>query len=244
MKRSFYFFLGMWFGVFFTGCISVSVVRSVTSRNNETVYNGEFPSETRSLPPFGKGYRTYSFFGTALGRQYAHDKVISVLRSSFRMLHEETGRVFEVAEIGWRKGGSFVPHKTHKFGLSVDIMTPMKTAKRDARLLTGPLSLWGYCWHIDDKTHRVDGYKWDAPKASGYPRFCPRIPFPSKKEVDFDAIVSLVKTLHSEAKKLKGGVRYVIVDPSFVSKLKGIQGWLTTKSKLEHDDHIHVEFRF
>ena len=46
-----------------------------------SVVNGQLEG-TRSLPPRGKGYRTYSYFGSAIGRQYAHHKVIQTLENS------------------------------------------------------------------------------------------------------------------------------------------------------------------
>ena len=118
---------------------------------------------TRSLPPRGKGYRTYSYFGSALGRQYAHHKVIETLQDAFANLHETTGQTFDVAKLAPNTVVNLVPHFTHREGMSVNIMTPMKKGDKPARLSTGPMSLWGYCWHIDAKSNRQHGLKWDAP---------------------------------------------------------------------------------
>ena len=81
------------------GCVTTSYSRALLSKGNTTkVVNGQLEG-TRSLPPRGKGYRTYSYFGSALGRQYAHHKVIETLQDAFANLHETTGQTFDVAEI-------------------------------------------------------------------------------------------------------------------------------------------------
>ena len=226
------------------GCVTTSFSRAFLSKNNKTkTVKGDLEG-TRSLPPHGKGYRTYSYLGSALGRQYAHHKVIQTLEDAFAHLHESTGRTFDIAEIGAKHGGKFSPHFTHREGMSVDIMTPMKKGDKPARLSTGPLSLWGYCWHIDPKTNRQNGLRWDAPSTSNYPHLCPTIPISSKKEVDFDVLRDMLIQLKRSAKKEGGTIAFVIVAPSFVPHLKGLGVRLSTKASLVHDDHIHVDFRF
>ena len=108
------------------GCVTTSYSQALLSKGNTTtVVNGQLEG-TRSLPPRGKGYRTYNYLGSALGRQYAHHKVIETLEDAFSNLHETTGQTFDVAEIGAKHGGKFLPHFTHREGMSVNIMTPMK----------------------------------------------------------------------------------------------------------------------
>ena len=228
-----------------SGCVTTSYTRAFMSKNNRTETHASTLMGTRSLPPFGTGYRTYSLFGSALGRQYAHHKVIETIEDAFINLHQQTGQTFDISEIGHRQGGRFLPHKTHQTGMSVDIMTPMKTKDGDpARLRTGPFSLWGYCWHIDPNNHHLNGYKWDVLPGSTYPTLCPTVPISSDKEVDFDTLKLMIRELSTVAKSKGGRVKYVIVAPSFVSSLKGSGVPLSTKAKILHDDHIHVEFEF
>ena len=73
------------------GCVTTAHTRSMLSKGHQTTVIGEELQDARSLPPFGKGYRTYSYFGSALGRQYAHHKVIATLENAFANLHESTG---------------------------------------------------------------------------------------------------------------------------------------------------------
>ena len=226
------------------GCVTTSYSRAILSKNNTTsVVNGHLEG-TRSLPPRGKGYRTYSYFGSAIGRQYAHHKVIQTLEVSFANLYESTGQTFDIAEIGAKHGGKFLPHFTHREGMSVDIMTPMKKGDDPARLGTSPFSLWGYCWHIDPKSNKKNGLKWDAPSTSKYPTLCPTIPIESKIEVDFDMLRKMITELNLTAKQEGGSVAFVIVAPAFVPHLKGLGVRLSTRASLVHDDHIHVEFQF
>ena len=226
------------------GCITTSYSRAILSKNNTTsVVNGQLEG-TRSLPPRGKGYRTYSYFGSALGRQYAHHKVIQTLETTFANLHESTGQTFDIAEIGAKHGGKFLPHFTHREGMSVDIMTPMKKGDKAARLKTGPFSLWGYCWHIDPKSHKQNGLKWDAPSTSKYPHLCPTIPIESQQEVDFEVLREMLTELKRTAKSEGGSIAFVIVAPAFVPHLQGLGVRLSTRASLVHDDHIHVEFHF
>ena len=234
-----------------TSCLLGSYGRAWSSKHNTTAAV-ERPTKhqkitgTRSLPPHGKGYRTYSWLGSALGRQYAHHKVILTLEAAFEELHELTGQTFDIAEIGDQDGGRFVPHQTHQYGLSVDIMTPMMIASKPARLTTDPLSMYGYCWHIDDKTHHLNGRKWDVQPGNKYPQImnwlCPTIPWKSDKEVDFRTLKLMIDVLKKHARRQGGRVKYVIVDPSFKAKLQ--VGVPLRTAKIDHDDHIHVEFAF
>ena len=80
-------------------CVTTSVTRVVISKNNITTQKGSTLIHTRSLPPFGKGYRTYSWFGNTIGRQYAHHKVIATLEDAFEELHQTTGQKFEIAKL-------------------------------------------------------------------------------------------------------------------------------------------------
>lgn len=237
---------GLCVAVLMTGCVTTSWSRgALSARNQTTVGSDGHLRGTRSLPPFGKGYRVYSLLGNALGRQYAHHKVIETLEAAMGTLQDRDLRRHEIAEIGLQEGGLFFPHATHKEGLSVDIMTPMRHGHdhSPARLTTGPLSLFGYCWHIDPDTHRLSGLQWDADSG---PSVCPDVSFSSNKEVDFPAMASLIGELDREARARGGSIAFVIVDPSFVDPLRaeGVPVRLSTRAWIAHDDHIHVEFRF
>ena len=232
--------------VLLSSCIATSWTRGRLSANNQTTRSADGVLHgTRSLPPFGEGYRVYSMLGSAMGRQYAHHKVIETLQAAFASLHQRHGRRYDVAEIGARSGGRFFPHATHRTGTSVDIMTPMQRHhdQAPARLPTSAWGLFGYCWHIDPETHRLTGMGWDSETS---PRACPDIRFESDKEVDFVALTRLIDELDQQARSRGGSIEFVIVDPSFVEPLRtaGVRVRLSTRAWIAHDDHVHVEFRF
>lgn len=237
---------GLGFALALTGCVATAWSRGVLSAGNQTTRAADGRLEgTRSLPPFGEGYRVYSVLGNALGRQYAHHAVIETLEAVLAGLHEREQRRHELAELGLRHGGPFFPHATHQEGLSVDVMTPMRDRHdhTPARLSTAPWALFGYCWHIDPESHRLSGMRWDV--RSG-PRVCPDVSFSSDKEVDFASLASLIEALDTEARARGGAIAFVIVDPSFVDPLReaGVRVRLSTRAWIAHDDHVHVEFRF
>lgn len=225
-------------------CVTTSLTRAVVSADDQThrTASGALAG-TRSLPPMGRGYRTHSLLGSALGRQYAHHAVIESVVAAAATLHEAEGGLVDIAEIGHRRGGRFSPHVTHRDGLSVDILTPMRDAESHApaRLGTALWNLYGYCWRIDDRSHRLAGLGWDA--TSG-PRLCPTLAIDSDKEVDFDRLRRLLQELDREARGRGGRLRIVIVDPSFIAPLAGVGVPLTSRAWIAHDDHVHVEFRF
>ena len=228
------------------GCMATSATRAMLSRNHQTTIQGDGQLHgTRSLPARGQGYRTYSWLGNAMGRQYGHAQVIETLKHSFFSLHQQYGTVYKVAEIGRRKGGPFWPHVTHRKGLSVDIMTPMRRIdNHKTRLLpTGPYSRFGYCWQIDPDTHQLSGLAWDTASKSDS-KVCPEQRFDGRIEVDFEALIALLVELQKTAQQRGGNKRTVIVSPSFVEKLDDLRIPLSTKAWIEHDDHIHVEFTF
>lgn len=239
-------FLGLMTGTLLSSCLMTSLSRGAISSSNQTTRSAEGELKgTRSLPPFGEGYRVYSLMGNALGRQYAHHQVIETVVSAARSLHDSDGSLIEVAEIGSREGGDFAPHATHQKGLSVDIITPMRDSEtlEPARLSTRFWNLYGYCWRVDDDTHRVSGLAWDI-STDEVLNPCLSIDMDSEKEVDFERLSDLLMALDGEARSRGGKIRYVIVDPSFVDPLSDVGVRLTTRSWIEHDDHIHVEFYF
>ena len=189
-----------------------------------------------------KGLSNHSWLGSALGRQYAHHKVILTLEAAFEELHELTGQTL-TSPIAIMMA-DVLAYQTHQYGLRS--IRPMMIASKPARLTTDPLSMYGYCWHIDDKTHHLNGRKWDVQPGNKYPQImnwlCPTIPWKSDKEVDFRTLKLMIDVLKKHARRQGGRVKYVIVDPSFKAKLQ--VGVPLRTAKIDHDDHIHVEFAF
>lgn len=104
--------------------------------------------ESVSLPPRGEGFRSYSTVGNALGRQHVHPKLARALIAAAREL-KDSGPPIVIGETGWRTGGLFLPHLTHKQGLSVDIFVPLKAP--DFSLL----NQFGYGFEVEE-TEQID----------------------------------------------------------------------------------------
>lgn len=244
-----------------SGCAGVAWIRAISTQNNETKsYLKNHKSGkvkrikgARSMPPSGKGFTTYSTFLAALGRQHAHDKVIKTLISAFASASQSNGTEYVVAEIGWPDGRSLEAHASHKLGLYVDILTPVRDAqsKKTKRLSTHISNLWGYCWKIDAKSHLVVGKEWevDESKMSKSLRkwirgpYCPKTNEDSGLEVDFEAMKDLIINVRDEAKKNNLVLQHVIVDRSFIRKLKGTKVPLLHDVWVRHDEHLHFKFQ-
>jgi len=225
-----------------SGCSLIGWTRAKMTQNNQSSYSSNSIEDTRALPPRGKGYRTYSSMASAIGRQYGHSDVIDTLQKGFSELSDKNDHTYIVAEIGSRKGGRFRPHATHRRGMSVDILTPMKriSSGKPSKLPSSLWNLYGYCWHLDND-HSVWGLKWSANTRKNY---CPTLSFPLKREVDFSALRDLVNVMSKTARKKGGRLRYVIVSEAFKKPLGKTDSHLTSKAWIEHDDHIHLEFAF
>lgn len=74
----------------------------------------------------------------AMGRSCPHHQMFGPLERTVETRHARDGRILEVAEIGWRGGGAFPPHKPHRMGLSADIMTPMRRGRPHPGDRVGP----------------------------------------------------------------------------------------------------------
>ena len=207
----------------------------------------------RSMPPWGKGFTTYSWFGAALGRQYGDHRVISTLIEGLGKASEKTKTTYVVAEIGWPSGKVLRPHASHKMGLKVDILTPIRDVKsqKPRKLPSHLLNLWGYCWSIDSKTHQVVGKKWEVfPKkvrkkhrAKASRKYCPNIKQDLGLEVDFVALREMIVALRDAAKTNDLRLKSVILDSSFIKKTKPIKGVkLTAEAWIRHDEHLHFSF--
>ena len=207
----------------------------------------------KSLPPWGKGYTTYSWLGSGIGRQYGHHKVIDTLLDSFSFLSTQSKTTYVVAEIGWPDGRPLEGHTSHKIGLKVDILTPMRDvkSKKPRQLPSHIFNLWGYCWSISPKTHRLVGKKWEIqPEYISSKRLlkkaskkrCPTTKQDLKMEVDFAAIRSLVIAVKKEAPKHGLVLSSVIIDKSFIAKVGKTGVKLTAEAWIRHDEHLHFSF--
>lgn len=213
--------------------IRVALETSQPSRSLGTRADGSL-EHGRPMPPSGRGFVTYSRLGATLGRQYLHADARDALLASFRAsAQREPGRVHVVAETGWPRGGRFRPHRTHRNGLSADVLMPMRDARsRPARLSTTPWTKFGYA-HELDATGRIGSGR-RALKA------------------DFDALAAWLLDLEAASRERGLRIERVIIAPEYVplvlatpsgQRLGALAPLLSRKpSWIRHDEHVHVDF--
>ncbi len=181
------------------------------------------------LPSSGKNFVGYSDIARLAGRTYVHSQVKSILVGAYKSLEtEQPNKVFKYAETGFEDGGQFKPHKTHRNGLSVDFMTPVKgESGQSMHLLTHPLNKFGYNIEFDSK--------------GKYEEYA----------IDYIALAAHIVALHKEAKAQGVDLWRVIFDPklqpelfktSYGPYLKEHIQFSKKRSWVRHDEHYHVDF--
>ena len=195
------------------------------SKTIGSVSNGEVHHAKR-VPMRGENYHTYSFGCYLLGRTYAHDRVKNTILDAYEACETSCPETeFVLGEIGFRKGGRFIPHITHQNGMSVDFMTPLL---KNNRPYTNYhlFNLWGYTLEFDKKGK--DG----------------------KVEIDYESMAKHLIALEKAAKANGLRIQKVIFDPVLRPHLlktasgKKIRHLPYTKNRviIRHDDHYHIDF--
>lgn len=184
----------------------------------------------RQLPAAGPNFVSYGVLPQLAGRTYVHSKVREVIVAAYHTLErEQPGKVFKYAETGFRSGGRFKPHKTHRNGLSVDFMVPVVDATgRSLHLPTHPLNRYGYDIEFDS-AGRYDDYT-----------------------IDYEALAAHLVALHQMAQQHGINIWRVIFDPVLAPKLYATRHGRylrahiqipTSQSWVRHDEHYHVDFQ-
>lgn len=181
------------------------------------------------LPGSGHNFVSYGSVPDLVGRTYVHSQVSDVIIDAYRRLETDApGKVFKYAETGYKEGGQFTPHKTHRNGLSVDFMVPVINKKgMSVHLPTHALNKYGYNINFD-KSGRYGQY-----------------------QIDYEALGAHLVALHKTAQQHGGGIWRVLFDPQLQSFLyKTSHGDYIKKnikipikrSWVRHDEHYHVDF--
>ena len=181
------------------------------------------------LPKSGNNFVTYSTIARSLGRTYVHSEVKEIIVAAYAQLEQEQpDKVYKYAETGFKDGGQFKPHKTHRNGLSVDFMTPMKDAAgHSAHLPTYPWNKFGYNIELDEQGRY------------------------EQLSVDFEALAAHIVALDKAAKARGHTLWRVIFDPQLQPGLfttqyaDYIQNHIELSKKrswVRHDEHYHVDF--
>lgn len=181
------------------------------------------------LPTSGNNFEGYSHIARVAGRTYVHSAVRDIMLVSYKNLETELpDKVFKYAETGFKEGGTFKPHKTHRNGLSVDFMVPVVNKKGiSVHLPTHPLNRFGYDIEFNNQGE-YEGFT-----------------------IDYPAMAAHIKALHKAAKRQGQDIWRVIFDPSLQPHLFSTPSGAYLRAHLEfskqrswvrHDEHYHVDF--
>lgn len=181
------------------------------------------------LPKEGNNYIGYSSVARLAGRTYVHSSTKNIIVKAYKKLEtEQPNKVYKYAETGFKEGGEFKPHKTHRNGLSVDFMTPVINKDgKSVHLPTHPLNKFGYNIEFD-KNGKYEGLS-----------------------IDYEALAAHIVILHKEAKILGFDLWRVIFDPKLQPNLFKTKYGAYLKSNIQfskkpswvrHDEHYHVDF--
>lgn len=193
-----------------------------------TTANGRLENGVK-LPSTGKNFVSYSTIAGLAGRTYVHSTVRSIILAAYQSLEsEQPNKVFKYAETGFKTGGQFKPHKTHRNGLSVDFMTPALNAEgQSVHLPTHPLNKFGYNIEFNENGQF------------------------NALSIDYNALAAHLVSLHKQAKKAGHDLWRVIFDPKlqpnlfktpYGDYLKRHIKFSKKRAWVRHDEHYHVDF--
>lgn len=181
-----------------------------------------------SLPLSGPNFSAYSYLGWQLGRVHVHSKVHAVLLQTFSSLESAAPeKVFVYGETGWASGGRIRPHKTHRNGLSVDLMVPVMRNGESVPLPTSAFNRFGYDLEFSDRGSLGD------------------------HQIDWEALGLWLRELHRSAQRHGAPIRRVIFEVPLQQRLfKSTHGaylrnnitFSTKQAWVRHDEHFHVDF--
>jgi penicillin-insensitive murein DD-endopeptidase len=195
--------------------------------------NGRIENAER-LPRKGSNFRAYSHAGVALGRTYAHKRVVRAIHSAYAdVARTMPTKTFVYGETGFAEGGRFKPHKTHQNGLSVDFMVPVIDANGRSIPLPGSMAnRYGYDIEFDAQAW----YRIDAKQVF---------------RIDFDAMAEHLYALDRAASSSGAPIERVIFEPAYLPKLFATKRGAYLRSRIRfvrgkvwwrHDEHYHVDF--
>jgi penicillin-insensitive murein DD-endopeptidase len=181
------------------------------------------------LPRSGANFVVYSDVARIAGRTYVHSAVRDIIVDAYEALEQEhPAKQFKYAETGFKSGGAFKPHKTHRNGLSVDFMTPVKNAQGESvHLPTHPGNSFGYDSEFD--------------KAGHYENLT----------IDYLALAAHLVALDKAAKARGHSIKRVIFDPALQAGLfrtpyaNYLRRYIVLSQRpswVRHDEHYHVDF--
>jgi len=193
-----------------------------------TTSNGRLENGVK-LPGEGTNFVSYSTLAEIMGRTYVHSKVKEIILASYKWLeYEKPEKVYKYAETGFREGGEFKPHKTHRNGLSVDFMVPVTNQQ-------------GISVHLPTHLFNRLGYAIEFDSKGNYEKY----------KIDYEALAAHIVALHKAAVERGLELWRVIFDPKlqpyllktkYGEYLKSNIQFSKKRSWVRHDEHYHVDF--
>ena len=182
------------------------------------------------LPSNGDNFHAYSSIGVIAGRNYVHSSAYRTVLTAYKILQKTNpGVTYIYGETGFKDGGEFKPHKSHRNGLSVDFFVPVINSKGEvAELDIGITNKLGYNIEFDDQG-KFNGLK-----------------------IDFESIAKHIDALNIAAKQEGIGIDIVIFDNQLQKllfetptgkKIRNEVLFSTKKPWVRHDEHYHVNFK-
>jgi len=209
--------------------LRVAVDGSTPSKVIGTVAHGRI-DHAHAIPPWGPGYVTYSFIGSALGRQYVDGRVRDTLLAAVSIRsNAEDGRRFVMGETGWPWGGRFRPHRSHQNGMAVYVFMPVETKTGETTTLsTWPWNKFGYGLEFDERGEMGD------------------------LRIQFESVAAFILEVDAQARQRGLRIGRVIITPEFVPllletpsghRLGTLSDRITRKPVwVRHDEHFHIDF--
>lgn len=181
------------------------------------------------LPSYGDNYKAYSEVGVLAGRNYVHSRIYRTVVDSYAILEKQApSKTFVYGETGFRDGGKFSPHKTHRNGLSVDFFVPVVDASgQSVPLPTGIFNKLGYGVEFVGTGQYRD------------------------LSIDYPAMALHLSALKQAAERHGVKIRRVIFDNELQKQFFKVAGaatlrkevaFSTKKPWIRHDEHYHVDF--
>ncbi len=183
----------------------------------------------KRIPTSGNNFRTYSYLGSFIGRTCVHQKLRSAILDAYLSIYDKNPELrYVYAEASWPNGGPLNPHKTHKNGLAVDFMVPVKNKQGESRILpTSILNEYGYGYNFDENGNNT------------------------KFDIDFEALAKHLEALYDSCKSHGIYINLVIIAPEYLplifqspagQKLEGKFPFWRKQVEERHDEHYHVIF--
>jgi penicillin-insensitive murein endopeptidase len=199
------------------------------SRSIGTVKDGRLINGKR-LPTSGVNFKAYGYLPVAFGRNSLNDRVRLVVLDAYAMLATSHPDIcFIYGECSWSSGGRMRPHATHRNGLSIDFMVPVRKHGKTAVVSTGILNKYGYSLEFDEKGYCAS-------------QDC---------HLDAEAMTDHLLALYQAAQKHNLGISRVIFAPELQPLLlqtelgpdvRNIVTFSKERPWVRHDEHYHVDF--